>query len=384
MSDVDGESGGFIVWGDVVIPPRGPVARSPLLSIGLAALAHFVVLGLSMQAALACDPDREEEQRVEEVRDLLVRADADEVGHEEPVVTDVGEGNARGGTLAARRGDGRAGGGQKAAGAEGAMGASDASTAHGGRYAVPQRVTRERAPALSREEALTDAGQFGAIGLLARGPSVPVAATWGADPEAHGMDSMAARGAMWGDTLGAQRGLGGLGLSGVGDGGGGRGEGVGLASTGTLGHLGGLEGAGSGGNGRHFGGGRGRLGAASRVTMAVSYSGGEYRRGGPYVYQRMFRQNYGRMRLCYENARNRNPALGAGRITVRFIIGHQGEVVSATNGGSDFTDQELLSCVLGAFRGLSVEPPEEGIVTGTISIAFRPDSQPTSAARPSE
>jgi hypothetical protein len=367
MSDVDGESGGFIVWGDVVIPPRGPVARSPLLSIGLAALAHFVVLGLSMQAALACDPDREEEQRIEEVRSLLVSAYADDVGHEDAVVTDVGQGNAQGSTLAARRGDGRAGGGQKAAGAEGAMGASDASTGRTGRYAVPQRVKREPVPALSRDEALADAGQFGAIGLLDQGPSVPAAA-WGADPEARGMDSMAARGAMWGDTLGAQRGLGGLGLSGVGDGGGGRGEGIGLGATGTLGHLGGLEGFGSGGNGRHFGGGRGRLGAASHATMQLSYAGGSYDRVAGYG--RTVRRQWGRVQHCYDDARGRDPSLGAGQITLSFLGGRDGVLRAVKVVGSDFNDPTLHRCVTGAFFGVSFDVERDEMFAFMAKIHF--------------
>ena len=89
----------------------------------------------------------------------------------------------------------------------------------------------------------------------------------------------------------------------------------------------------------------------------------------PEAIQRIVRQNFGRFRLCYENGLWENPAL-AGRITARFVIGRDGAVSSSADGGSDFTNPAVVSCVVRAFYGLSFPQPEGGIVTVTYPIMF--------------
>jgi hypothetical protein len=346
-----------------------------LLHVGLAAAAHFVVLGLSFQAAMACDPDQLEAERAEVMRALIVH-DADDFARDQPVVTDSGEGRGHGSTRSARAGDGRAGGGARAAGAEGKMGSRDVTSAKQGRYAVPERVNRDPSPALSREEAMADAASFGAIGLLGQGPSVPVAAAWSADLEAHGNDSLAARGAMWARETGAAQGEGGLGLSGTGEGGGGRGEGIGLGAIGTLGHLAGAAGAGTGGDGLHEGGGRGPWGARSHALRKPKWwsDRDDHWVEGKLpaeVVRRIIRQNFGRFRLCYENGLRANREL-AGRVNIRFVIGRDGAVSAVTDGGSDLPDPAVIACVARAFQGLSFPQPESGVVRVTYPIVFSP------------
>jgi hypothetical protein len=368
--------------------PRGPRARSALFHVGLAAAAHLAVLGLSLHAAMASVPEDDELGQVETVRELLVSAEERDRARDQALQLSDGNGDVQGITASPHAGDGRAGGGQKAAGAAGKMGDRDASSARHGHYAVPERVKKDPSPSLARAEALSDAATFGMIGMLAQGPAVPVAAAWGEDVGAHGLDKLAANGEMWARDTGTYEGAGGLYLSGIGQGGGGRGEGIGLGNIGSLGHMGGPPGSGTGGEGgiamRSAGGwgndgaygrsiGHGRIGGTHRTKPprmwwdSVAVSG----HLPPEVIQRIIRQNFGRFRLCYENGLRVNPTL-AGRVTVRFVIDRAGAVSTAANGGSDFTDPAVVSCVVRAFYALSFPQPEGGIVTVTYPIVFSP------------
>ena len=91
----------------------------------------------------------------------------------------------------------------------------------------------------------------------------------------------------------------------------------------------------------------------------------------PEVIQRIVRQNFGRFRACYEDGLRTNPSL-QGRVTVRFVIGRDGAVSNASDGGSDLPDAGVVACVVRAFRGLSFPQPEGGIVTVTYPITFSP------------
>ncbi len=359
--------------------PCAPRARGALFHIGLSAAAHLAVLGLSLQAEMASIPEDDELSQIETVRELLVSAEHDDRARDQAVPLSNDDGDMQGIARSARAGDGRAGGGQKAMGAEGKMGDRDASSARHGHYAVPERMKKDPSPSLARDEALRSAAQFGMIGLLGQGPAVPVAAAWSADLEAHGSDALAARGEMWARETGQYQGLYGLGLSGVGEGGGGRGEGIGLGTVGRLGHLDGPPGSGTSGDGVHGGGslswssGTGRHGRPHRTRPPrfwwdqVSVSG----RLPPEAIQRIIRQNFGRFRLCYEKALSANPTL-EGRVTARFVIGRDGAVSSVSDGGSDIGNPPVVSCVVRAFYGLSFPQPEGGIVTVTYPILFSP------------
>jgi hypothetical protein len=365
--------------------PRGPRARGALFHVGLAAAAHLLVLGLSLQAALASEPEDAELTQTAAVRDLLISAEQADRARDLPA-TNVGDGDMQGNS-APRAGDGRPGGGQKASGVEGKMGDRDTTSAKRGHYAVPERIKHDLSPSLAREEALSDAAKFGMIGLLGQGPATPTAA-WSADFEAHGRDSLAAHGNMWGEDIGSAQGAYGLGLSGIGEGGGGRGEGIGLGRIGTFGHTEGAAGGGTGGIGSRTSGhggswgtgdwggdiGIGSLGHTHRTRAPIIRCGSGDSISGrlpPEAIQRVVRQNFGRFRFCYEKALSQNPTL-AGRVTATFVIGRDGGVSSVQNGGSDLADPAVVSCVVRSFYGLSFPQPEGGIVTVTYPIVFSP------------
>jgi len=109
----------------------------------------------------------------------------------------------------------------------------------------------------------------------------------------------------------------------------------------------------------------------------------------PEVIQRIVRQNFGRFRLCYENGLRTSPSL-QGRVAVRFVIGRDGSVTRAEDGGSDLPDPRVVRCVTSAFTALSFPQPEGGVVTVVYPILFAPDGdanaasfRPTSAPAPS-
>lgn len=231
-------------------------------------------------------------------------------------------------------------------------------------------------------------------GFAAADPNAPTA-PWGRE---NGNDPLSAHGNMWGDAIGDSFGAGGLGLSGVGEGGGGRGEGIGLGSSpgaarvapraaadarpapateqeesiglGTIGTIG--HGAGTS-TGQGFGSGHGRLGGA-HAQAAPSVRQGATQVSGrlpPDVIQRIVRQRFGRFRLCYENGLRSNPNL-QGRVAIRFVIGPDGVVRGASDGGSDLPSQEVIACVARGFTGISFPQPEGGIVTVVYPITFTP------------
>ncbi len=224
---------------------------------------------------------------------------------------------------------------------------------------------------MARDQALNEARKFGMIGVLNSGimgdPNAPTA-PWG-QSEALGNDAISAQGNMWGDEIKDAFGSGGLGLSGVGEGGGGRGEGVGMGAIGTIGH-----GAGTG-TGQGFGRGGDALGHGGHKTRVprMTIAGNTIVSGRlpPEVIQRIVRQNYGRFRMCYEQGLSRNPNL-QGRVQVRFVIGRDGSVTNAQRGDSDLPDSGVVSCVVGAYYGLSFPQPEGGIVTVAYPIMFQP------------
>jgi hypothetical protein len=354
------------------------------LHIGLAAVAHALVLGLAAHAAMASELDANEEERIDELRQLMVAAE--QRTRAVDVTVERGVGATGGGDVNKRFGDGRAAGGERAAGSAGAMGDRESRAAEHRRYAVAERVRHEPSPAPSRLEALRDVAAFGMIGVLAEGaPAAP--APWFGEDEARGADPISARGELWASTLGSHYAPGGLELKGIGEGGGGRGEGIGLGSIGVLGHRDGPPGSGTGGGGAplvgrggSWGGGswgswgsRRFLGRVHRVKPpriwwdSVTVSG----RLPPEAVQRIIRQNFGHFRLCYEKALVHTPAL-SGRVAVRFVIGRDGAVGSVADGGSSMPDPAVVSCVVRAFYNISFPPPEGGIVTVTYPIVFSP------------
>lgn len=262
--------------------------------------------------------------------------------------------------------------GQAAAGESGKMGSVTSRNSNGKWGAAGPKDNPK--VELSKADAIAMAQSFGMIGLLNTGaggdrnaPTTP----WG-DMTTLGRDPISAKGNMWGSDFGEASGGGGLGLTGIGEGGGSDGRGIGLGRVGTYGHGSGFgDGDGFGpGSGSSFGrGGRGHKQADLSMRMGETKATG---RLPAEVIQRVVRQNFGRFRLCYENGLRGNPNL-AGRVGVRFVIGRDGGVMSSANGGSDLPDAGVVSCVVGAFRGLQFPQSEEGgAVTVTYPIMFSP------------
>jgi hypothetical protein len=80
------------------------------------------------------------------------------------------------------------------------------------------------------------------------------------------------------------------------------------------------------------------------------------------------RQNFGRLRLCYE-AGLRDGSSIQGRVTVRFVIGRDGMVSSASSLAGDSLE---IDCVVRAFYGLIFPKPDGGAVTVTYPVHFAP------------
>jgi hypothetical protein len=173
---------------------------------------------------------------------------------------------------------------------------------------------------------------------------------------------------MWGRDIAEAAGSGGLHLIGRDQGDNGLGSSIGLDRIGTClgGSCAGLLGAFATSLGRRA---RGHSAQAPHVRMAgpTNVSG----RLLPEIIQRVVRQNFGRFRQCYEAGLRQNPSL-QGRVTVRFVIGRDGAVSNAANGGSDLQDSGVVSCVIGTFDGLSFPPPENGIVSVSYPLLLEP------------
>jgi pSer/pThr/pTyr-binding forkhead associated (FHA) protein len=263
--------------------------------------------------------------------------------------------------------DGEEGGsGTRSIGDEGSMG-NPISRASEGRWAMRGSASPEDQRIAARQ-AIEDARSFGVIGLLdsGLGASGGPIAPWGG-LESVGSDAIDAQGTMWGNAPGDAYGAGGLGLSGIGEGGGGRGEGIGLGSIGTVG-------GGSGKGPREgFGNGTGPLGRHRHVTRPPRVRVTDTQVSGrlpPEAIQRVVRMSHGRFRACYEGGLRSNPNL-RGRVLVRFVIGRDGAVHSASGGG-DLADGAVTSCITAAFYGLTFPSPEGGIVTVTYPILLEP------------
>lgn len=91
----------------------------------------------------------------------------------------------------------------------------------------------------------------------------------------------------------------------------------------------------------------------------------------PKVIQRIVRQKFGRLRLCYESGLKKNPAL-QGMVTIKFVIDRSGSVSSARAGRSDMGDPTTVSCVVNTFKLLSFPELEGGIVTVVYPFVFKP------------
>jgi hypothetical protein len=57
---------------------------------------------------------------------------------------------------------------------------------------------------------------------------------------------------------------------------------------------------------------------------------------------------------------------------VKFVIGRDGAVQVAADGGSDIPDATVRQCVVSSFASLSFPPPDSGMVTVVYPLMFTP------------
>jgi hypothetical protein len=115
-------------------------------------------------------------------------------------------------------------------------------------------------------------------------------------------------------------------------------------------------------------GGLGLKGVANLRAGEAPVSGGL----PPEVIQQRIRASYSAFRRCYEGGLARDPKL-SGRVQVRFVIGHAGQVSDVTDHGSTLPDPEVVACVVDRFKTLEFPAPKETIVTVVYPIQFAPE-----------
>jgi len=183
----------------------------------------------------------------------------------------------------------------------------------------------------------------------------------------------------WGDTIGDAFGSTGgsneLGLTGSGGSGGYGDRTIGLGSAGTigLGHMGSIgPGYGGGGSGASGGlGGLGRSGAIPNIAAGTPTVAGTL---PPEVIRRIVRRNINELRVCYETALARNPAL-AGRVSLTFTITPTGatEQTSATGLG----DAAAETCMATSVSRWMFPMPDGG---GAVRVSYPLTLAPPAAA----
>ncbi|MFO0609670.1 MAG: TonB family protein [Polyangiales bacterium] len=205
-------------------------------------------------------------------------------------------------------------------------------------------------PVVTDQGAVIDAVPTGETTLAQGGESAPAP-----DP-ATGVDD---------NTEGAVDALrqGVLGASGTGWGGGGTGEGtIGFGDVGTMGH-----GAGVGsGQGYGSGAGRGLQGRGNRGPLVRAAPPSVTGLLSPEAIRRVVLRNLGQVTYCHEQGLSQNPG-AAGRVTVRFVIGPAGAVLSSAVSQSTHPVSSVGACVANAVRRWQFPAPEGG---GLVTVSY--------------
>lgn len=173
-----------------------------------------------------------------------------------------------------------------------------------------------------------------------------------------------AMGGISGRQVGEAYGFGGLGDRGSGPGGGG-------ASTSTFG-VGRIGTRGRGGGQGGYGASGGGLGGRTERNIDIS-------QGTPVILgsldkeiiRRVIRENLPQIKYCYERELTRTPGLN-GKVQVKFVIGANGNVQTATVAESSMNNKAAESCITGKVRGwVFPKPKGGGIVIVTYPFIFK-------------
>ncbi|QRO00985.1 adventurous gliding motility protein GltG [Archangium violaceum] len=173
-----------------------------------------------------------------------------------------------------------------------------------------------------------------------------------------GGDLKGAMGNMFGAKVGAGGGFGGLGLRGGSGGGAGGGETIGIGAVGTKGRGGGMGGYGSGVGG---------LGGKQSVEVGIAAEDATVSGSlDKELIRQVIQRNKGQIRFCYESLLNRYPKLG-GKVSIRFTIASEGNVVTSSVAQSTAGNSELEQCVAGRVRTWSFPKPKGG---GSVVVTY--------------
>lgn len=251
------------------------------------------------------------------------------------------------------------GSGERHKGDEGKMGDKKAPKANK-RYAV-KGPKDNKDPHMAR--AVSAARNAGALGVLAQfmGSLNAPTSPFGRDT-ALGRDYTNALGNLYGSSIGAAAGIGGLGLSGAGSGGGGDGEGtVGMGKMGTMGHGSG------GGRGQGYGKKAGGLGGRGSKVPTIR-SGPVKSVGGlsKETIRRVVQRHRAEVRGCYEAQLTQQPDM-QGRVTIGFVIAPTGRVQSSVVAGSTVKNRRVEQCIASAVKRWSFPAPDGG---GVVSVNY--------------
>jgi len=233
--------------------------------------------------------------------------------------------------------------------------------------AVEKKAVQESVPEASfgpesaRHRALADAASFGVAGLLAKVLPTSPAPPQAPDVDYFGHPIPPSLHAMWGDTIHDATGAPGLHLSSVGYG---SRHPVGKQAERRVATV---------GNGDSdldldaFDHGRGKLDDAHTAHPPKVPP----RRTSDDAIQRVVRENFGRMRICYEGGLRAHPEL-RGRVVVKFVIDRRGSVALARDADSDLPDADVVACVVRAFDALTFPASDDSAVTVVYPLVFTP------------
>ena len=341
-----------LVARDVARLPRRPADRRVAIAVALAAALHVVFVALAFHGRAQGDDDEEAARAT--MKQYLAAADERAMRDAVNVLPPPPREKVEDGSPAAT-----------AANEEGRAGHT-VHTNDDARARETKGLVRH-----AKESGEDDPSLFGLLAIMSAERAGDRA---GSSPWA-GELGPAAMGNMFGATIEDAAGSGGLGLSGAGAGGGGKGAGV---SLGAMHGMSGTCGDGCTEIGRGHGHARGpRLSGEHRPPRWL-YLRCEPSEGctaivsgrlPPEAVQRVVRDNFGRMRGCYEEGLKRDPGL-EGRIAVKFVIDREGAVAMASTDERSLADPTVASCVQRAFYGMTFPKPEGGIVTVVYPIVF--------------
>jgi hypothetical protein len=242
--------------------------------------------------------------------------------------------------------------GTKMSGDEGLMGDKE-STRPTGLFAMKNRDT---APALAKEQVLTQARESGILGILKSSDGGAFAELHAMNQFSSGLDDDDIYGGLLGSEVAAASGGWGYGTRGMGPGGGCIGcENWGTIGTGTYGTIGHGEGTGA-----KFGAGGGKGGMRGHKSSAPILKIGIVKKSGGIdadIIRRRIHRKLSRIRHCYEKELLVHSDL-QGTVNTHFQISPAGKVQGV--GAKGMGNQNVESCVAGVIKTIQFPKPLDG------------------------